>query len=143
MEISEKSKYQRWYDAIVESGRNRKIPAIYTEMHHIKPRSHGGGDDPSNLVRLTYREHFLVHWLLLKICEGKQLRQMQMAMFAMTNAHEKLASFLNYLIYLMVEHWPAYIIVCAGAAFIWVLIVAEPKAAEKRKLKARRLQVRS
>lgn len=57
--------------------------------------------------------------------------------------HEKLANFLNHLIYLMVEYWPPYLIACAIAAFLWTLIIAEPKAVAKRKFKERRLQVRS
>jgi cold shock CspA family protein len=57
----------------------------YSELHHIKPRSLGGCDSPGNLVRLTYREHFLAHWLLTKICEGNALRRMQFALACMAN----------------------------------------------------------
>jgi hypothetical protein len=78
------SKYQRWYDAIIEAAKTRDIPRAYTEVHHIKPRSMGGGNEPANLARLTYREHFLVHWLLTRICTGDDLRKMQRALFAMT-----------------------------------------------------------
>ena len=39
----------------------------YTENHHIAMRSMGGSDDPSNLVRLTGREHWIAHLLLHKI----------------------------------------------------------------------------
>ena len=33
------------------------------ELHHIAPRSFGlGGEtDPSNLVKLSFREHFIAH----------------------------------------------------------------------------------
>jgi uncharacterized protein YdiU (UPF0061 family) len=37
------------------------------ELHHIHPASLGGSDDKSNLVLLTYREHYLAHLLLTKI----------------------------------------------------------------------------
>jgi len=47
----------------------------------------GGGDEDTNRARLTYREHFLVHWLLTKICTGGDLRRMQRALFAMTLKH--------------------------------------------------------
>jgi hypothetical protein len=60
-------KYQRWYGQIVDRGRKRTLHSVYKERHHIKPRSLGGRDEPSNLVDLTYREHFLVHWLLTKM----------------------------------------------------------------------------
>lgn len=78
------TKYRDWYCQVIESARNRVIPTCYTEVHHIKPRALGGGDEDANLVRLTYREHFLVHWLLTKFCSGKDRRAMQFAMNAMT-----------------------------------------------------------
>ena len=40
---------------------------VYTEEHHIVPRSEGGTDALENLVALTAREHFLAHWLLFRI----------------------------------------------------------------------------
>ena len=79
-----KSKYQRWYEALCDKARNRDIPTSYTEVHHIKPRSLGGSDDPSNLVRLTYREHFIAHWLLTKFHTGRNLQKMQKALWAVT-----------------------------------------------------------
>jgi hypothetical protein len=57
--------------------------------------------------------------------------------------HEKLAYFLNYLIYILVEHTFPYLCFMAIAALVWTLIIAEPKAAAKRKFKERRLKVRS
>lgn len=36
----------------------------YFETHHIVPKSMGGTDNPSNLVNLKFREHFLAHWML-------------------------------------------------------------------------------
>jgi hypothetical protein len=77
------SKYQRWYEALCAKARNRDIPTAYTEVHHIKPRSLGGSDDESNLVRLTYREHYLAHWLLTKFHTGPALRKMLKALGAM------------------------------------------------------------
>lgn len=44
----------------------------YYEEHHIIPKSLGGNNDESNLVLLTAREHFLAHYLLCKITEGKK-----------------------------------------------------------------------
>lgn len=82
--VSLMMKYQAWHDRIIDAARCREMPACYSELHHIKPRSLGGSDDISNLVRLTYREHFLVHWLLTKICTGRDLHAMQKALSAMT-----------------------------------------------------------
>lgn len=60
------SKYKKWYDAITKRGQTR-ILETYTESHHIIPESLGGKDSPDNLTELTAREHFICHWLLVKI----------------------------------------------------------------------------
>lgn len=39
----------------------------YFEKHHILPKSLGGSNDKNNLVKLTAREHFICHWLLVKM----------------------------------------------------------------------------
>jgi len=63
-------KYTCWYNQIVERAR-RRITEDYTEAHHIQPRSLGGTDDIDNLVELTAREHFICHWLLVKMTKGE------------------------------------------------------------------------
>lgn len=40
---------------------------LYTERHHIVPSCMGGSNSKENLVRLTGREHFIAHWLLVKV----------------------------------------------------------------------------
>jgi hypothetical protein len=60
------NKYKKWYHNIVENARSRTIN-IYTESHHVLPKSLGGTDDIENKVKLTAREHFICHWLLVKI----------------------------------------------------------------------------
>jgi hypothetical protein len=54
------------------------------ETHHIVPRSLGGTNGKDNLVHLTYREHFLAHWLLTKFTEGLEQRKMLHAMSYLT-----------------------------------------------------------
>ncbi len=76
-----KSKYYRWYMNIISIGND--ITQEYTERHHIIPRSLGGTDDPENLVRLTLRKHFLVHWLLTKCTSGENNKKMRWAMIRM------------------------------------------------------------
>ena len=63
-------KYTLWYNQIVERARFR-ITEDYTETHHILPRSLGGSDDIDNVVELTAREHFICHWLLVKMTTGE------------------------------------------------------------------------
>lgn len=55
--------YKKIYDSIVSS----KIEFDgYTENHHIIPKCLGGGNDKNNIVKISYRKHFLCHWLLCK-----------------------------------------------------------------------------
>jgi hypothetical protein len=64
------NKYKQWYSDIIEKAKNRFID-VYTENHHIIPRSLGGTNDQTNLVKLTAREHFICHWLLVKMTTGQ------------------------------------------------------------------------
>ena len=57
--------YFKIYDNLIESRKGRSITK--GERHHIIPRCMGGSDDESNLVMLTYREHFIAHVLLQKM----------------------------------------------------------------------------
>lgn len=60
--------YQKIYDNLIYRAKSRQLSDdVYTEIHHITPRCLGGSDDPTNLVKLTLREHFLAHLLLCKI----------------------------------------------------------------------------
>jgi len=66
------SKYTNWYFSIINKRKIEKHSSTtYTERHHIIPKSFGGSNDSENLVRLSAREHFLVHWLLTKMCLNK------------------------------------------------------------------------
>ena len=58
------SKYTSWYYSIITRAQNRLINNVYTERHHIIPKSLGGSNKKNNLVRLTAREHFICHLLL-------------------------------------------------------------------------------
>jgi hypothetical protein len=69
------NKYQTWYQNITDRARGRKLDC-YTEKHHIIPRSLGGTDDADNIVSLTAREHFICHWLLVKMNSGEDRAKM-------------------------------------------------------------------
>ena len=81
--------YQRLYDRIVHKARARANLDGYYERHHILPRSLGGSDESLNLVNVTAREHFILHYLLVKICVGEDKRKMLHAFMLMAgeNAH--------------------------------------------------------
>ncbi len=62
------SKYSRWYEQLVVRAQTRSLPEdTYYEKHHIFPRSFGGSNKKINIVKLTAREHFICHWLLVKM----------------------------------------------------------------------------
>jgi hypothetical protein len=57
--------YTKIYNQLIERAKNRKPERDgYYERHHIIPKCMGGSNDKDNLVKLTYREHFIAHWLL-------------------------------------------------------------------------------
>jgi hypothetical protein len=62
--------YSKIYDAFIASKSNRVLDG-YFETHHIMPKSLGGLNNQSNLIKLTAKEHFLAHRLLAKIHGGK------------------------------------------------------------------------
>lgn len=64
--------YSLIYDKLINKAKGREI-IEHGEWHHILPRSMGGTDDASNLVKLTYREHFIAHMLLYKVHKNKQM----------------------------------------------------------------------
>jgi DNA-directed RNA polymerase subunit RPC12/RpoP len=61
--------YVTHYTSLIERAKLRKLDC-YKESHHIVPKSLGGTNDPSNLVDLTAREHYIAHILLAKIHGG-------------------------------------------------------------------------
>jgi hypothetical protein len=82
------NKYRTWYDQIIERGRARGQPAGYFEGHHVIPKCKPfcGTNDPSNIVNLAFREHFLVHWLLTWFTEGDGRGKMLYALRRMTHS---------------------------------------------------------
>lgn len=66
------NKYSQWYYNIITRAKSRILSIdIYTENHHIVPKSLGGSNAKDNLVKLTAREHFICHLLLPKFTLGK------------------------------------------------------------------------
>ena len=58
---------KNYYDYIEYLKNLGKRNLEYSEKHHIIPRCLGGTNDKDNLIELTAREHFLAHYLLMKI----------------------------------------------------------------------------
>jgi len=83
------NKYYTWYHQIIDKARTKNYDG-YSEVHHIIPSSLGGSDEPDNLIRLSYPEHFLCHWLLIKFVRTKRDKvKMIWALNCMTGANDK------------------------------------------------------
>ena len=103
--------YKKLYFTIIRNRINNPLSSEeYGEVHHIKPRSfwnlsqqNNNPDDQNNLVRLSAREHFIVHFLLYKIYkhrsenifhkskrELERYKKMTLAFNMMINAKSKL-----------------------------------------------------
>lgn len=70
------NKYTECYYRIINKAIDRTELIGYSEKHHIIPKSLGGSNEVSNLVKLTAREHFICHLLLLKMLSGINLSKM-------------------------------------------------------------------
>lgn len=75
------NKYIKWYDAIVENAKTRNSVEGYFETHHIIPKSLGGNNKKDNLVKLTAREHYVCHLLLMKMYTDPNSKQKMAAAF--------------------------------------------------------------
>ena len=65
------NKYTLTYLKIIENRKTNPLPKdVYTEKHHIIPKCMGGNNDKENLIKISGREHFILHWLLTKMVDG-------------------------------------------------------------------------
>jgi hypothetical protein len=84
------NKYCKVYFSIITNAMSRAngentvsdTPAYY-ERHHIIPKSLGGSNSTTNLVKLTGREHFICHQLLIRFTKGDEKRKMVFALMRM------------------------------------------------------------
>jgi hypothetical protein len=76
------NKYTALYTSLTTRAKGRVLTE-YTERHHIIPQSLGGSNEKDNLVDLTAREHFICHWLLIKMTEGEDRSKMLYALNGM------------------------------------------------------------
>jgi len=81
--------YQKIYNQIINRAKTRQISG-YTEKHHIIPRCMGGNDEQDNLIKLTAREHFICHRLLVEIYPNES--KLWYALFLMSIGKQKIKS---------------------------------------------------
>ena len=78
------NKYTKTYYSLIEKAKRRGWKkAKGRERHHIIPQSLGGSNEKDNLVYITPREHFICHWLLIKMTEGDERGKMLYALQGM------------------------------------------------------------
>lgn len=82
------NKYTKCYFAIILNAKHKKYNC-YTELHHIIPRSLGGTNEKSNIIKLSAREHFVCHRLLTKMLKGPARRKMICAINQMITSKRK------------------------------------------------------
>lgn len=97
------NKYTKWYFSIIEKAKEKNLPrkrlarstidSELTELHHIIPKSMGGTDEVSNLIRFSPREHFVCHWLLTKMTTSTNKARMVTAFILMTGVGSKSARY--------------------------------------------------
>lgn len=59
------NRYIQFINAILTK-RPENVKFEYSERHHILPKSMGGSNNKENLIYLSYREHYLAHYMLAK-----------------------------------------------------------------------------
>jgi len=82
------TRHERWYNSLMNKAKYR-ILNCYTEKHHIIPKSMGGSNDKTNLVKLTAREHYIAHLLLTKFTQGDCRKKMIRAFVCLRNWKNK------------------------------------------------------
>lgn len=75
--------YQKIYWTIISQVREKEHRSTRLEKHHILPVSLGGTNDPDNIVKVTPREHFILHLLLMKMHSGPVRAKMAAALILM------------------------------------------------------------
>lgn len=81
------NKYFAWYKNIIVNFISNP-PLVDYEIHHILPKSMGGSNDPSNLVRLPIRYHYVAHLLLWKSTQSISHQKMAYAVVSMRAGRE-------------------------------------------------------
>ena len=81
------NKYTIWYNNIISNAKSRTSINCYVEKHHIVPKSIGGNNDITNIVKLTAKEHYICHLLLPKMLAGKERKSMIFALWHLRNRH--------------------------------------------------------
>jgi hypothetical protein len=84
--------YQKLYARFIADRKEKEqsivASGVYTERHHITPKSMGGDNSKDNLIRLTAGDHYFAHLILAK-CYGGKMWLAVSAMCDMPGASKK------------------------------------------------------
>jgi hypothetical protein len=85
----EHNKYLDIYISMINA-----VPSDKGEVHHKIPKSFGGTNDPSNLIKLGFRQHYLVHQCLARFLKGEAKAKMFFALnrFVGSDGHSYISS---------------------------------------------------
>lgn len=72
--------YQKIYDDFIKDRKSKEALGYY-ETHHIIPKSSGGLDEESNLIKLSARDHFFAHLLLSRFAGHKMKIALQYMLY--------------------------------------------------------------
>ena len=85
--ISHQTKYLKWYLSLIGKSYDN---ISYSEKHHILPKSLGGDNSKSNIVRIPGRVHFICHKLLARMMvDSKHRKNMIHALNMLAKANNK------------------------------------------------------
>lgn len=78
------NRYTKIYFALIEKHGDPNL--IIGEKHHIVPRSLGGSDESTNIVKVPLRIHYILHKLLCRMVSNPvYIRSMHYALWQMMN----------------------------------------------------------
>ena len=79
------NKYFNWYYSIIERAIKRDSKTIEGEWHHFIPKCIIKN---KNIAKLTWKEHYICHKILIRITEKKNKVKMVYALYMMTNSNK-------------------------------------------------------
>ena len=85
------NKYTKTYLNLMRRAIGRKLTG-YVERHHLIPKSIAPQYtlEKANVFTLTAREHFIAHWLLVKMCANEEhKKKMLFALYLMTYGNNR------------------------------------------------------
>lgn len=80
--------YKKVYDSIITRAKNRQLEG-YGENHHILPKCLGGSNRKDNIARLTAKEHWLCHLLLVEIYPNQPKLKLAVRMMTVRGASQE------------------------------------------------------